>query len=99
MLTIFTTPKRFKGHNGVIQRNAIKSWAMLKPTPQIIMFGSDEGNAEVAAELKITHVPNPETSEKGTPLISSMFGLAHQGLAGRSRRKTSVLDDGPANFV
>jgi hypothetical protein len=78
MLTIFTTPKRFKGHNGVIQRNAIKSWAMLKPTPQIIMFGNDEGNAEVAAELKITHVPNPETSEKGTPLISSMFGLAHQ---------------------
>ena len=24
MLTIFTTPKRFKGHSGVIQRNAIK---------------------------------------------------------------------------
>lgn len=78
MLTIFTTPKRFKGHSGVIQRNAIKSWALLKPTPQIILFGNDEGNAEAAAELKITHVPDLELSEKGTPLISSMFSLAHQ---------------------
>ena len=42
------------------------------------MFGNDEGNAEVAAELKVTHVPDLELSEKGTPLISSMFGLAHQ---------------------
>ncbi len=78
MLTIYTSPKPFKGHSGVIQRNAIKSWTLLKPTPQIIIFGDEEGNAEICAELNITHVPKVELSGAGTPLISSMFGLAQQ---------------------
>ena len=28
MLTIFTTPKPFRGHIGIIQRNALKSWTI-----------------------------------------------------------------------
>ena len=31
MLTIFTIPKPFVGHIGVIQRNAIISWLNLSP--------------------------------------------------------------------
>jgi hypothetical protein len=78
MLTIFTSPKPFKGHSRIIQRNAIKSWALLRPTPQIILFGNEEGNAEVAAEFHLTHVPGVGVSEMGTPLVSSMFSLAQQ---------------------
>jgi len=78
MVTIFTTPKPFKGHSGVIQRNAIKSWALLQPTPQIIIFGNEEGTAEIAAELGLTHIPQVGCSERGTPLISAMFQAAQQ---------------------
>jgi hypothetical protein len=31
MLTFFTTAKPFRGHSGVIQRNALKSWTLLHP--------------------------------------------------------------------
>jgi hypothetical protein len=78
MVTIFATPKPFRGHSAIIQHNAINSWAMLRPTPQIILFGNEEGTADVAAELNLTHVPAVERSESGTPLVSSMFSLAQQ---------------------
>ena len=75
MVTIFTTLKPFRGHFKIIQHNALKSWALLRPTPQIILFGDEEGTAEVATELNLTHVPDVERSESGTPLVSSMFSL------------------------
>lgn len=78
MLTLFTTPKPFKGHNGVIQRNALKSWSMLRPTPQIILFGDELASAEVATELNLLHVAEVGTTQFGTPLISSMFSLAEK---------------------
>ncbi len=78
MVTIFTTPKPFKGHSAVIQHNALKSWTLLRPTPQIILFGNEEGSAQIAAELNLTHVTDVERSGIGTPLVSSMFGLAHK---------------------
>ena len=58
LLTIFATPKRFQGHIGVIQRNAIASWTHLKPKPEIILFGTDEGTAEIARGfgVKARHV-------------------------------------------
>jgi hypothetical protein len=78
MVTIFTTPKPFKGHSGIIQRNAIKSWALLRPKPQIIIFGDEEGTAEITAELGLTQVVDVELTKSGIPLISSMFNLAQQ---------------------
>jgi hypothetical protein len=78
MVTIFTAPKPFKGHFGVIQRNSLKSWTLLRPTPQIILFGKEEGSAEVAAELNLLHLPDVERNEFGTPLISSMFNIAER---------------------
>jgi hypothetical protein len=41
MLTLFTTAKPFEGHSGVIQRNALKSWKLLHPDIEIILFGDD----------------------------------------------------------
>jgi hypothetical protein len=31
VFTLFTVPKAFEGHIGVIQRNAFGSWARLRP--------------------------------------------------------------------
>jgi len=76
MLTIFTTPKPFNGHDRIIQTNAIKSWLYLRPECQVILLGDDEGVAEVASELGVVHIPDVECNEYGTPLISSMFSVA-----------------------
>ncbi|MBI4244986.1 MAG: hypothetical protein HY606_12925, partial [Planctomycetes bacterium] len=78
MLTIFSTCKPFKGHINIIQRNAIQSWCLLKPKPQIILFGSDDGTAEISKELSLMHISEVARNEYGTPLISSMFELAQQ---------------------
>ena len=43
MLTFFTTGKPFRGHSGIIQRNALRSWLLLDPDVEVILFGDDEG--------------------------------------------------------
>jgi GDP-D-mannose 3',5'-epimerase len=79
-LTIFAIPKAFRGHTGVIQRNAILSWNRLRPKPEIILFGNDEGTAQIAQELGLRHAPNIRCSEFGTPLLDDIFAQA-QSLA------------------
>jgi hypothetical protein len=58
MLTLFTTAKAFEGHHGVIQRNALKSWKLLHPDVEVILFGDDRGAAEVCAELALRFEPH-----------------------------------------
>jgi hypothetical protein len=79
-LTMLTTTKPFRGHNAVIQRNALESWTRLDPRPDVIVFGDDEGAAEVCAALGLRHVPTVATNAEGTPLVSDMF-LQGQALA------------------
>lgn len=76
MLTIFACPKPFRGHVSIIQRNAIKSWTLLQPRPEIILFGDEEGTAEVCKEFGLRHIPEVERNEYGTPLLSSLFASA-----------------------
>ncbi|MGH9741730.1 MAG: hypothetical protein ACRD51_05190, partial [Candidatus Acidiferrum sp.] len=78
MLTFFTTAKPFAGHSGVIQRNALKSWTLLHPDVEIILFGEDEGAAEVARELGIRHEPHTEKNELGTNRVDYMFHRAQE---------------------
>ena len=73
MLTLFGTPKPFRGHIGVIQRNALQSWKLLNPDVEIILFGDDEGTAEVCAELGLRHEPHVERHESGMKYLSYMF--------------------------
>ena len=77
MLTIFTHTKAFKGHVGLIQRNAISQWARLRPRPEILLFGNREGTADIAQELGLRHIPEVERNEFGTPLLSDIFEKAH----------------------
>ena len=78
MLTLFTIPKSFHGHTGIIQRNAIQSWLHLRPACEIILLGDDEGTAEIAAEFKLRHVAGVARNQYGTPLVNSVFGEAEK---------------------
>lgn len=82
MLTIFTTPKAFHGHIGLIQRNAIESWTKLQPRPEIILLGKDEGSSELARELGLRHVAEIAASDHGTPLLNDMFEKAERAANG-----------------
>lgn len=71
MITFFTTAKPFTGHNGVIQRNALKSWTRVHPDAEVILFGDEDGAAETAAELGIRHVREVERSVLGPGFAST----------------------------
>jgi hypothetical protein len=81
-VTIFSAPKAFKGHVGIIQENAIRSWLSLDPTPKIILFGDDAATAEFARGLGVQVVTAVETNSHGTPLVSNMFSQADSLAAG-----------------
>jgi hypothetical protein len=78
MLTFFTTCKPHLGHDGIVQRNALKSWMLLHPDVEVILFGDDEGSGEVCAELGLRYEPQVERFESKVPLVSSMFARAQQ---------------------
>jgi hypothetical protein len=77
-LTLFSTPKKFDGHIAVIQRNAIASWTRMDPAPEVILFGTDAGTAEIAADFGLRHVPAVKCNEWGTPLVSDLFAQAQK---------------------
>jgi hypothetical protein len=78
LITLFSAPKPFTNpHIAMIQRNAIHSWTLL-PDVEVILLGEEEGLAEAAKELGVTHLPNVKRNDNGTPLISSMFQLARE---------------------
>lgn len=77
MLTFFTTPKPFRGHLDVIQRNALRSWTLLHPDVEVILFGDDEGAAEAARDLGIRHEPQVRRNEHGTKYLTWIFDRAH----------------------
>src|SRR5450755_555266 len=76
MLTLFTTAKPFLGHSGVIQRNALRSWVRLCADVEVILFGDEEGAAEIAGELGIRHEPSVERNAHGTKRLDAMFARA-----------------------
>lgn len=80
MLTLFTTAKPFRGHIATIQRNALKSWKLLHPDVEIIVFGEDEGSLEVCHELGLRHEPEVARTGSGAIRLDDMFQKA-QALA------------------
>ena len=83
MLTLFTTAKAFRGHDGIIQRNALKSWKLLDRDVEVIVFGEDEGAAQVCSELGLVHHAHVEQHESGRNRLDYMFERASQ-MAGTS---------------
>ena len=76
LATIFSVPKAFSGHIDVIQRNALASWKQLGADVDILMFGDDDGVAEVCQEMQVQHVDRVERNSNGTPLLDSVFRQA-----------------------
>ncbi|HEY6128540.1 MAG TPA: hypothetical protein VIW23_10195 [Candidatus Acidoferrum sp.] len=78
MITFFTTAKPFTGHNGIIQRNALKSWTLAAPNAEVILFGDEAGAVEAARELGITHVAEVERVPEGPKKLRSFFDAAQK---------------------
>ncbi|MGA2185618.1 MAG: hypothetical protein ABSH47_21580 [Bryobacteraceae bacterium] len=79
MITLFASPKAFTDpHIAMIQRNAIESWIRLSPRPDIILFGDEDGVADVAQELEVRHCPHVARNEFGTPLLNDVFENAER---------------------
>jgi hypothetical protein len=76
LLTIFSIPKPFEGHIGMIQRNAIRSWSVMDKRFEIILFGNEAGTAEMAGEIKAKHHIDVALNECGTPLVNTLFETA-----------------------
>lgn len=76
MLTLFTSPKPFRGQSDLLQRNAIRSWIELGPQVEVLLVGDEPGMAEAAAALGVRQVREVERNTQGTPLVSSIFAQA-----------------------
>ncbi len=78
MLTFFSTPKPFRGHAAITQRNALRSWKLVHPDAEVILFGDEEGAADTARELGLRHEPEVQRNEHGTKFLSSIFDRAQE---------------------
>jgi hypothetical protein len=76
LLTIFSAPKASKGHIGIIQENALRSWLSLRPKPKVILFSNEPGTDDVLHAENVELVTQVETNTYGTPLVSDMFKQA-----------------------
>lgn len=77
MITIFSIPRPFKGIFNDLQRNAIKSWVVLKPSCQIILFEDEEGTTKkVAEEFGLGYISDAERNEFGSLLLDSVYSKA-----------------------
>lgn len=77
LLTLFTAPKPFTDpHVDLIQRNALRNWLALGNEIEVVAIGDEPGIAEVCQEYGIRQLPDVDSNDIGTPLISSIFNLA-----------------------
>ncbi len=78
VLTLFSAPKPFTDPRiRMIQGNAIASWCRL-PDVEVILMGQESGLQEAARRFGVRHIPEVERNSSGTPLVSSMIGLARE---------------------
>lgn len=73
LLTIFSVPKPFEGHVGLIQRNALATWSRLEPACEIVLLGNEPGAAEAAGDVGAIHEPVLGHTEQGAPRLDDVF--------------------------
>lgn len=76
MLCVFSIPKPFEGHVGIIQRNAVATWTALAPDAEVILLGDEPGVRECAQEFGAKWIQDIATTAYGTPLVSDAFTRA-----------------------
>jgi len=62
----------------MIQRNALRSWSMLRPRCQILLFGDEIGTADIAREFDVIYAKEVVKNDFGTPLLNDLFNKAQQ---------------------
>lgn len=62
----------------MIQHNALKSWTLLHPDVEVILFGEDAGAAEAARELGLRHEPRVERNRFGSKRLDYLFARAQE---------------------
>ena len=77
-LTLFTAPKPFRGHIGLIQTNAIRSWRSLGAAADVLLVGKEPGLEQAAADLGVRHMDSVARSESGAPSLRSAFEVARR---------------------
>ena len=78
LLSLVAVPKAFRGHVGVIQRNAIESWTRLRAAREVILFGDEPGVEAAARAVGVAHCPHLRRDAFGTPLFDDVLRLAHE---------------------
>jgi hypothetical protein len=76
VLTIFTTYKPFNDRFAAPQWNALTSWLLMEPKPDVILFGDELGTETVARELRVRQIPHVARDEFGLPMLDFMFDRA-----------------------
>jgi hypothetical protein len=76
LLTIFTTCKPFQGKFETLQRNALRSWARLRPKCEVVVIGNEPGVEESCRELGFRQVAEVPRSESGAPLLDGLISVA-----------------------
>jgi len=77
-LAIIAAPKAFRGHAGLIQRNAIASWRSLAPEVEILLGGDEEGLDAVAAEYGATRLGPLDPGVDGPPRVDCLVARARE---------------------
>lgn len=72
-LTIFTTCKPWRGNDAIAQWNALQSWTLLQPRPDIIVYGDEYGTRRITTNLNISHHPGVKRPRIGPPYLDAMF--------------------------
>jgi SAM-dependent methyltransferase len=78
LLTIFTTCKPFLGKFGTLQRNALRSWARLRPECEVVVIGDEAGVKDCCDELGFRQIAEVPRSESGTPLLDGLVAAAER---------------------
>ncbi len=83
MITVFSGPKPFAGHIGLVQDNAIESWRRLGEGVEVLLLGDEPGLRDAADRHGIRHLPQLSRTPEGTPRLDAMFALAREAAAHR----------------
>lgn len=73
MVSLFSVPKPFKDSYKIIQENAIQSWRLLDPIPEIILCGNEPGTSEICRKYNLVQIADIEKNSFGTPLLNDVF--------------------------
>lgn len=75
-IAIVAAPKDFRGHTGVIQRNALASWRQLGRDVEILLGGDAAGLAHEAAAVRAVHLGPLAAGVDGPPRVDDLFAKA-----------------------